>query len=68
MDKSLFTIDKKILSALNSNKPIVALESTLISHGLPFPENVKVAQEAMSPSLPPTESYNAYFGSWESRQ
>ena len=47
MDKSLFTIDKKILSALNSNKPIVALESTLISHGLPFPENVKVAQASI---------------------
>lgn len=47
MDKSLFDIDKKILSSLNSNKPIVALESTLISHGLPFPENVKVAQASI---------------------
>lgn len=47
MDKSLFNIDKKILLALNSNKPIVALESTLISHGLPFPENVKVAQASI---------------------
>ena len=47
MHKSLFDIDKKILSALNSNKPIVALESTLISHGLPFPENVKVAQSSI---------------------
>ena len=47
MHKSLFDIDKKILSALNLNKPIVALESTLISHGLPFPENVKVAQSSI---------------------
>ena len=47
MHKSLFDIDKKILSALNSKKPIVALESTLISHGLPFPENVKVAQSSI---------------------
>ena len=47
MDKSLFDIDKKILSSLHSNKPIVALESTLISHGLPFPENVKVAQASI---------------------
>ena len=47
MHKSLFDIDKKILSALNLNKPIVALESTLISHGLPFPENVKVAQASI---------------------
>ena len=47
MHKSLFDIDKKILSALKLNKPIVALESTLISHGLPFPENVKVAQSSI---------------------
>ena len=26
------------------DKPIVALESTLISHGLPYPENIKVAK------------------------
>ena len=47
MHKSLFDINKKILSALKLNKPIVALESTLISHGLPFPENVKVAQASI---------------------
>ena len=47
MDKSLFEIDKKILSAINLNKPIVALESTLISHGLPYPQNIKVAESSI---------------------
>ena len=47
MDKSLFEIDKKILEAINLNKPIVALESTLISHGLPYPQNIKVAESSI---------------------
>ena len=32
-------------SALHSKKPVVALESTIISHGLPRPRNLEVAQE-----------------------
>lgn len=32
--------------ALRRGTPIVALESTLISHGLPHPENLEVAREA----------------------
>jgi len=31
--------------ALKYNLPIVALESTIISHGMPYPENVKTALE-----------------------
>ena len=37
MDKSYFDISEEIQLALNSHKPIVALESALISHGLPHP-------------------------------
>jgi len=33
----------EVSSALNDNRPIVALESTVITHGLPYPENVKTA-------------------------
>ena len=40
-------INPKIKEALENNKPIVALESTLISHGLPYPENIKVAKESI---------------------
>jgi pseudouridine-5'-phosphate glycosidase len=34
--------------ALQSGAPVVALESTLISHGLPHPQNLEVAREAES--------------------
>ena len=36
-------INPEVESALRSNKPIVALESTIISHGMPFPKNVETA-------------------------
>ena len=36
---------KEVAAALSAKKPIVALESTIISHGLPRPRNLTVAQE-----------------------
>ena len=30
--------------ALKANKPVVALESTIISHGMPYPRNIEVAE------------------------
>ncbi len=33
----------EIKEALNRKKPIVALESTIISHGMPYPQNVEMA-------------------------
>jgi pseudouridine-5'-phosphate glycosidase len=33
----------EVTSALAEGRPVVALESTLISHGLPFPQNLEVA-------------------------
>lgn len=33
----------EVQDALESGKPVVALESTVITHGLPYPENVKTA-------------------------
>lgn len=35
----------EVAEALSSHKPVVALESTIISHGMPFPQNVQMAQE-----------------------
>jgi pseudouridylate synthase len=32
-----------VLSALTEGKPVVALESTIISHGMPYPQNVETA-------------------------
>src|SRR6266550_8707321 len=45
MDKALFTISPELESAISSNKPIVALESTVIAHGLPRPQNLELARK-----------------------
>ena len=45
MNKFL-SINKDVEKALKEGTPIVALESTIISHGMPYPENVKTALEA----------------------
>lgn len=39
----LLNYSEEILDALNSGKPVVALESTVISHGLPYPDNASTA-------------------------
>ncbi|MFP4362984.1 MAG: pseudouridine-5'-phosphate glycosidase [Spirochaetia bacterium] len=36
----------EVKEALANNKPVVALESTIISHGMPYPDNVKTALNA----------------------
>lgn len=38
-------IAPEVAEAISSNKPIVALESTIISHGMPFPQNMEMATE-----------------------
>jgi pseudouridine-5'-phosphate glycosidase len=38
-------IHPKVKEALAHNQPVVALESTIISHGMPYPENVRTALE-----------------------
>ena len=45
MDKALFTLNTEVESAISSNKPVVALESTVIAHGLPRPRNFEVARK-----------------------
>ena len=47
MYDSYIKINKEIKDGLFNNKPIVALESSLISHGLPYPENIKVAKKSI---------------------
>ena len=34
-------ISPEVSAALAAGKPVVALESTIISHGMPYPQNVK---------------------------
>ena len=45
---SHFSFTDEVSEALNSGTPVVALESTIISHGLPRPENMRVAIEVES--------------------
>ncbi len=37
-------IHEDVANALANNKPVVALESTIISHGMPWPENAETAK------------------------
>lgn len=41
---NLLSISKEVQDALETGKPIVALESTIISHGMPYPQNVEMAK------------------------
>ncbi|MBR5260841.1 MAG: pseudouridine-5'-phosphate glycosidase, partial [Oscillospiraceae bacterium] len=36
-------ISPEVKAALEAGKPVVALESTIISHGMPYPQNVETA-------------------------
>ena len=36
-------IAPEVKEALDNNRPVVALESTIISHGMPYPKNVETA-------------------------
>lgn len=40
-----FVLSEEVHAALNEHAPVVALESTIISHGMPFPDNLAVAME-----------------------
>lgn len=42
MNKHL-QISPAVQAALAQNKPVIALESTIISHGMPYPQNVQTA-------------------------
>lgn len=37
--------NEEVAAALHSKKPVVALESTVIAHGLPFPHNLETANK-----------------------
>lgn len=40
---SFLSIHDEVAEALYSKKPVVALESTIIAHGMPYPQNVETA-------------------------
>ncbi|XP_050673273.1 pseudouridine-5'-phosphate glycosidase isoform X3 [Leptidea sinapis] len=42
---STLVYSEEVKCAITENKPIVALESTIITHGMPYPQNVETALE-----------------------
>jgi pseudouridine-5'-phosphate glycosidase len=40
-----FLLSDEVYDALSSRRPVVALESTVITHGLPYPQNRKLAED-----------------------
>lgn len=44
MAHELLHFSEEIIEALQEKRPIVALESTIISHGMPYPDNLATAQ------------------------
>ena len=45
--ESYLDIAPEVREALASGAPVVALESTILSHGMPYPENLAFAAEAV---------------------
>ena len=41
--KDYLSITPEVSAALRDGKPVVALESTILSHGMPYPENLAFA-------------------------
>src|SRR5690625_3880790 len=41
----LIELHPDVKEALENNKPVIALESTIISHGMPYPQNVEMAKK-----------------------
>ncbi|MDQ7070739.1 MAG: pseudouridine-5'-phosphate glycosidase, partial [Rhodobacterales bacterium] len=41
---TFMTIAPDVAAALAANKPVVALESTIITHGMPYPQNLETAR------------------------
>src|SRR6266571_5120635 len=44
LDRNLLSVASHVEAALGAKKPVVALESTVIAHGLPRPQNLDTAQ------------------------
>lgn len=41
----MLSVSEEVAAALKAKKPVVALESTIIAHGMPYPENLAMARE-----------------------
>lgn len=43
--KEFLSYTDEVKEALDNNKPVVALETTIISHGMPYPRNIETAKK-----------------------
>ena len=43
MYKDFLDIKPEVAKAMEEGVPVIALESTIISHGMPYPKNVETA-------------------------
>ena len=43
MYKDHLDVNPEVVKALEEGRPVVALESTIIAHGMPYPKNVETA-------------------------
>lgn len=43
--KGFIDVSSEVKNALNNQKPVIALETALVTHGLPYPKNVETALE-----------------------
>ena len=44
-NKNLFNFSREVLKAFDNKIPLVALESSIISHGMPYPQSLEMAKE-----------------------
>jgi len=42
-----YTLSKQVKDAINNDKPVLALESTIIASGMPYPENISFYNKAV---------------------
>ena len=45
MQNEYLCITEEVRMALAENRPVVALESTILSHGMPYPENLEFSHK-----------------------
>ncbi|MCW8970242.1 MAG: pseudouridine-5'-phosphate glycosidase, partial [Rhodospirillales bacterium] len=43
--RAIVEVSKRVQTALAARTPVIALESTIIAHGLPWPDNIETARE-----------------------
>ena len=63
---SILDVRAEVAEAIRQGKPVVALESTLIAHGLPWPLNLQTAQAAEA-AVRAEGAVPATIGVWQGR-